>query len=49
MGYMYHIQYEVFVVYWLKKSFLSKVKGMNERGIMRTFHTCAQVWPKIAI
>ena len=26
---------------WLKKSFLTKVKGMNDRGIMRTFHICA--------
>ena len=24
-------------VYWLKKSFLSMVKGMNEGGIMRTY------------
>merc|ERR1711860_467649 len=28
-------------IYWLKKSFLSKVKGMNDHGIRRTFPLCA--------
>jgi len=28
----------------LKKSFLSKVKGMNDRGIRRTFPLCAQIF-----
>ena len=36
-------------VYCLKKSFLSKVKGMNDRGTKRTFHICARVLPKIEI
>ena len=32
-------------VHWLKKSFSSKVKDMNDRGIMKTFHICArQKW-----
>ena len=29
-------------VYCSKKSFLSNVKGMNDRGIMQTFHICAR-------
>ena len=36
-------------VYCLKKSFLSEVKGMNDRGTKRTFHICARVLPKIEI
>ena len=31
-------------IYWLEKSFLSKVKGMDDRGIILTFHRCAQVF-----
>ena len=31
-------------VYWLKKSFLSKVKGMNDWGIRGTFPLCAQIF-----
>ena len=36
-------------VFWLKKSFLSKVKGMNDRGIRRTFPLYALVLPKYEI
>ena len=36
-------------VYWLKKSFLSKVKGMNDRGIRLTFPLYALVLPKYEI
>ena len=36
-------------VYWLKKSFLSKVKGMNDRGIRQTFPLYALVLPKYEI
>ena len=36
-------------VYWLKKSFLSKVKGMNDRGIRRTFPLYARFLPKYEI
>ena len=31
-------------IYWLKTSFLSKVKGMGDRGILRAFHLCARVF-----
>ena len=32
--------------FWLftKKNLLSKVKGMDDRGIMRIFHLCAQIF-----
>ena len=49
IGYMYPIPYEVFGCLLVEKIFLSKVKGMNDRGIMRTLHICAQVLTKIEI
>ena len=36
-------------VYWLKKYFLSKVKGMNDQGIGPTFPLYALVLPKYEI
>ena len=36
-------------VYSLNESFLSKVKGRNDRGIIRIFHIFARVSPKIEI
>ena len=37
---------KILAVYWLNKSFLSKVKGMNDRGIRRTYPLYALVLPK---
>ena len=37
-----------FLFDWLN-IFLSKVKGMNDQGIMRNFHLCALVSPKFEI
>ena len=32
-------------LYWLKKkTFLNKVKGMDDGGIVRSFHLCVQVF-----
>merc|ERR1711860_257085 len=39
----------VLAIYWLKKSFLSKVKGMNDHGIRRTFPLYALILPKYEI
>ena len=39
----------ILAVSWLKKSFLSKVKGMNDHGIRRTFPLYALVLPKYEI
>ena len=43
------IQFEVFGCLLVGKIFLSKVKGMSDRGIMRTFHICARILPTIEI
>ena len=47
-GYMYSFQYKVFGCL-VAEEILSKVKGMNGRGIMQTFHICARVLPKVEI
>ena len=40
---------KVFGCLLVEKSFLSKLKGMNDRGIMRALHICARVLPIIEI